>query len=84
MNLLVVLAVAAAFALLRYLKANLLTWAGAWWVGIYIVAALRVHRPDSLVGHRDLHGHRVAGHPRVHVVQPGTPRRDLRVRSSGS
>jgi len=37
MNLLVVLAVAAAFGLLRLRRANLLLWAGAWWVGIYVV-----------------------------------------------
>jgi hypothetical protein len=37
MNILVVLAVAAAFGVLRFLRANLLTWAGAWWVGIYIL-----------------------------------------------
>ena len=37
MNILVVLAVAAAFALLRFRRANLLVWAGAWWVGIYIL-----------------------------------------------
>ncbi|MGB2712680.1 MAG: cytochrome c [Vicinamibacterales bacterium] len=37
MNILVVLAVAAAFALLRFRRANLLLWAGAWWVGIYIL-----------------------------------------------
>jgi hypothetical protein len=37
MNILVVLAVAVAFGLLRFLRANLLLWAGAWWVGIYIL-----------------------------------------------
>ena len=37
MNILVVLAVAAAFALLRFRRANLLLWAGAWWVGIYVL-----------------------------------------------
>jgi mono/diheme cytochrome c family protein len=36
-NILVVLAVAAVFVVLRFLRANLLTWAGAWWVGIYIL-----------------------------------------------
>ena len=36
MKLWVVLAVAAVFALLRFRRANLLTWAGAWWVGIYV------------------------------------------------
>ena len=37
MKILVVLAVAAVFGLLRLRRANLLLWAGAWWVGIYVV-----------------------------------------------
>ncbi len=37
MNILVVLAVIAAFGLLRFLRANLLMWAGAWWVGCYVL-----------------------------------------------
>jgi hypothetical protein len=37
MNILVVLALAVAFALLRFRRANLLLWAGAWWVGIYVL-----------------------------------------------
>jgi hypothetical protein len=37
MNILVVLAVAVAFGLLRFRRANLLMWAGAWWVGIYVL-----------------------------------------------
>ena len=37
MYLLVVLAVAAVFAFLRFRRTNLLLWAGAWWVGIYVV-----------------------------------------------
>ena len=37
MNILVVLAVAAAFAVLRFRRASLLMWAAAWWVGIYIL-----------------------------------------------
>ncbi len=37
MNILVVLAVAAAFGLLRFRRASLLVWAGAWWVGIYLI-----------------------------------------------
>ncbi|MBA3885950.1 MAG: cytochrome c [Acidobacteria bacterium] len=36
MNIPVVLAVLAAFALLRFRRANLLVWAGAWWVGSYV------------------------------------------------
>jgi mono/diheme cytochrome c family protein len=37
MNIPVVLAVAAAFGLLRFRRANLLLWAIAWWVGIYLL-----------------------------------------------
>jgi hypothetical protein len=37
MSLLVVLAVAAVFVLLRVVRASLLMWAVAWWVGIYVV-----------------------------------------------
>ncbi len=37
MNLLVVLAVAAVFGLLRLRRAGLLVWAVAWWVGIYVL-----------------------------------------------
>ena len=36
MNILVVLAVAAVFGLLRVRRASLLMWAVAWWVGIYL------------------------------------------------
>ncbi len=37
MNILVVLAVAAAFGLLRLRRTSLLTWAVAWWAGIYVL-----------------------------------------------
>jgi len=37
MKILVVIAVAAAFGLLRLRRANLLLWAGAWWVGLYVL-----------------------------------------------
>jgi mono/diheme cytochrome c family protein len=37
MKILVVLGVVAAFGLLRWRRANLLLWAGAWWVGIYVL-----------------------------------------------
>jgi hypothetical protein len=37
MKILVVLAVAAVFAVLRFRRANLLTWAIAWWAGIYVL-----------------------------------------------
>src|SRR5215510_9042242 len=37
MNILIVLAVAAVFAVLRFRRVNLLVWAIAWWAGIYIL-----------------------------------------------
>ena len=37
MKILVILVVATVFALLRFRRANLLMWAGAWWVGIYVL-----------------------------------------------
>jgi mono/diheme cytochrome c family protein len=37
MNILVVVAVLVVFALLRWRRTNLLTWALAWWAGIYVV-----------------------------------------------
>jgi len=37
MNILVVLAVVVVFGLLRFRGANLLTWALAWWLGIYVL-----------------------------------------------
>ncbi|MEO6214315.1 MAG: cytochrome c [Vicinamibacterales bacterium] len=37
MKILVVIGVAVAFGLLRFRRANLLIWAGAWWVGIYVL-----------------------------------------------
>ncbi len=37
MNILVLLAVAAAFGLLRFRRTNLLIWAIAWWAGIYAI-----------------------------------------------
>ena len=37
MNIPVVLALAAVFALLKFRRANLLVWAGAWWVGLYVI-----------------------------------------------
>ncbi len=37
MNILIVLAVAAVLAALRFLRVNLLVWAVGWWVGIYIL-----------------------------------------------
>jgi len=37
MNILVVAAVAVVFGLLHFRRANLLLWAGAWWVGSYVL-----------------------------------------------
>src|SRR5687768_11117130 len=37
MNILVVLAVAVVFGLLRFRRTNLLTWAIVWWAGIYVL-----------------------------------------------
>ena len=37
MNILVVLAVAAVFGILRVRRTSLLVWAAAWWVGIYVL-----------------------------------------------
>jgi mono/diheme cytochrome c family protein len=37
MNILVVLAVLVVFGLLRFIRANLLLWALAWWVGCYVL-----------------------------------------------
>jgi mono/diheme cytochrome c family protein len=37
MKILVVLAVLAAFGVLRFLRASLLLWAAAWWLGIYVL-----------------------------------------------
>ena len=37
MNLIVVLAVVAVFAILRLRRVNLLVWAIAWWIGIYVL-----------------------------------------------
>ena len=37
MNILVLVAVVAVFGLLRFRRVNLLLWAGAWWLGVYVV-----------------------------------------------
>ena len=37
MNIPIILAVVAAFGLLRFRRAGLLIWAGAWWLGIYVL-----------------------------------------------
>jgi mono/diheme cytochrome c family protein len=37
MNILIVLAVVAVFAVLRFLRSSLIVWAVAWWVGIYVL-----------------------------------------------
>jgi mono/diheme cytochrome c family protein len=52
MNLLVVAAVLVVFGLLRWRKANLLVWALAWWVGIYVLLrfGFTAPIPASVVG----------------------------------
>ena len=52
MKILVVLAVLAAFGLLRFLRANLLIWAGALWMGIYVLLRFGFIAPipSSVVG----------------------------------
>ena len=37
MNILVVIAVLAVFGLLRFRRINLLVWALAWWIGVYVL-----------------------------------------------
>src|SRR6476619_7031669 len=37
MKLPIVLVVAVVFAALRFLRVSLLLWAGAWWIGIYVL-----------------------------------------------
>src|SRR3954451_9475491 len=37
MKITIVLVVVAVFALLRFRRASLLMWAGAWWIGIYVL-----------------------------------------------
>jgi mono/diheme cytochrome c family protein len=51
MNILVVLAVLVVLGALRFLRANLLMWALAWWVGIYVVIrfGFRAPIPSSVV-----------------------------------
>ncbi len=51
MNILVVLAVAAVFGVLRFRRASLLVWAGAWWVGLYLLLrfGFTVPIPSSVV-----------------------------------
>ena len=51
MNILVVLAVAVVFGILRVRRVTLLTWAIAWWVGIYVVLrfGFRAPIPSSVI-----------------------------------
>jgi mono/diheme cytochrome c family protein len=51
MNITVVLALVAVLAVLRVMKAHLLLWAGAWWVGIYTLLrfGFRVPIPASVI-----------------------------------
>ena len=47
MKILVVLAVAATFGVLRFRRVNLLTWAIAWWAGIYLLLRFGFTAPAS-------------------------------------
>src|SRR4030095_14111681 len=51
MNILVVLIVATVFVLLRFPRANLLTWVCAWWLGIYLLLrfGLTASIPSSVI-----------------------------------
>lgn len=51
MNIAVILALVAVFAVLRFMKANLLLWAGAWWIGIYALLrfGFQVPIPASVI-----------------------------------
>ena len=51
MNILIVLAVAAVFAVLRFRRTSLLVWAVAWWVGIYVILrfGFKAPIPSSVV-----------------------------------
>ena len=51
MNILVVLAVAAVFGVLRFRRTGLLTWALVWWVGIYVLLrfGFAVPIPSSVI-----------------------------------
>ena len=71
MNILVVLAILVVFGLLGFRKANLFTWAIAWWVGAYVLFRFGFTAPIPIVRHLDLHGHRLARDPGVRVVEPG-------------
>ena len=84
MNILVVLAVAAVFGLLRFRRANLLAWAVAWWVGIYVLLRFGFTAPIPASIVVALHGNRLDRDPGVRVLQPGAPRARSPGRSSGS
>jgi mono/diheme cytochrome c family protein len=51
MNILIVVAVLVVFGVLRFLKTNLLTWALAWWIGLYVLVrfGFRAPIPSSVV-----------------------------------
>jgi mono/diheme cytochrome c family protein len=48
MNLLVVLAVLAVFGVLRFLRVNLLVWAAAWWIGMFVLIRFGFATPIPL------------------------------------
>ena len=71
MNIPVVLAILVVFGLLGFRRANLFTWAIAWWVGVLRLLPIWIRRADSHVRHLDLHGHRLARDPGIRVLEPG-------------
>ena len=78
MNIPVVLAVAAVFGLLRFRRANLLMWALAWWVGIYVLLRFGFTAPIPSSVISIYMGISLDCDPGVRVLQPGAPRRSLR------
>ena len=67
----------AVFGLLRFRRANLLTWAGCLVGGDLRPPPIRIHGPDSRLRRLALHGNRLDRDPGVRVLQPGAPRRSL-------
>jgi hypothetical protein len=84
MKILFVLAVAAVLAFLRFRRANLLTWALAWWVGIYVLLrfGFTAPIPSSVISiYMGIVSLALLAYC---VLERAAPRRRLRARSSGS
>ncbi len=71
MNIPVVLGILVVFGLLGFRRANLFTWAIAWWVGCYVLFRFGFTAPIPDVRHLDLHGNRLARDPGVRFLEPG-------------